>query len=511
VKTSLWRILFLLASVRCVCGQTAYDQAAAYLRGGDATHAIPMLQEIVASAPRDLKAQNLLGIALLTAGRKEEAGSHFLKALEVDPNFLPALKNLAVCEAALGRQQESKAHFEKLLAAAPSDPVAHLYLADFAFNAQDYASASRHYRSSAELYLQNTDSTLRFARAALETGDAAGAEGALNHLPADAAESQFQSGVMLAQAKRYRSAAGHFEIAARTYPDRYQAGFNLALVYLKSGDSVASIRAAEAIAADFPKAELQNLLSQAYEGAGRTQQAYDALRVAIRLEPADERNYLDLMALCLAHENWDLSLEISDIALQRVPASYRLRMQRGAVLAMKGRLDQAETEFRAAEKLAPDTGLPSVAVAIVALEKKEPERAITVLRRRREQHGGDYRVDWLLGEALMQQGSDEQAVPLLTEAVRLNPEAVQPRILLGKLLEKHGQTSESTRCFEEAHRLDPQDRSAAYHLAVLYRKAGKVTEAEALLRQVGDATSASEPLPTGSRELVRILRTEPRP
>jgi Flp pilus assembly protein TadD len=181
-------------------------------------------------------------------------------------------------------------------------------------------------------------------------------------------------------------------------------------------------------------------------------------------------------------------------------------MQRGAVLAMKGRLDDAETEFRVAEKLAPETGLPSVAVAIVALEKKEPERAIAVLRRRREQHGGDYRVDWLLGEALMQQGSDEEAVPLLREAARLNPETAQPRILLGKLLEKSGHTGEATRCFEEAHRLDPADRWAAYHLAMLYRKAGKVPEAEALLRQVGNATSAPERVPTGSRELVRILR-----
>jgi len=506
VTTGLWRILLLLGTAVRLCGQTEYDEAAAYLRGGDANRAIPMLERVVAAEPRNLKARNLLGIALLSAGRRSEAAAHFSTALDVDPNFLPALKNLAVCEAGLGRQKESQAHFEKLLTAVPSDPVAHLYLADFAFNAQDYGSASRHYRSSGGLYLQNAESTLRFARACLETGDPEAAGDALDRLPANAADAQFQSGVLLANAKRYQAAARHFEYAAPNYSDRYQVGFNLALVYLKAGEYAASARAAEAVAAEYPKAELENLLSRAYEGAGRTQEAYDALRVAIRLDPTDERNYQDLMALCLAHENWDLSLEISKIALRRIPASYRLRMQRGAVLAMKGRLDEAEGEFRAAGELAPKTGLPSVAVAIVLLEKKEPERAIAVLRRRREQYGGEPKVDWLLGEALIQHGSDADAIPLLTEAVRLDPEALQPRILLGKLLEKGGKITDAIRCFEEAHRLDPAERTAAYHLAMLYRRAGNVKEAEALLQQVGELTSASEPVATGSRDLVRILR-----
>jgi len=384
--------------------------------------------------------------------------------------------------------------------------VSHLYLGDFAFQDGDYSLAAGHYRACGGIYQQNAESTLRAARSFLETGDPSGGEEALRRLPANAGASQFQAGVLLANAKRYTAAATHFAAAANTYEDRYQAGFNLALVDLKAGDAAAAVRAAEALKEEFPRSELLNLLAQAYEKGGRTQQAYDTLRVAIGLDPAEEANYLDLMGLCLAHENWDLSLEISGIALERLPNSYKVRMQRGAVLAMKGRSQEAAGEFEAAARLAPESGIPAVALAIVALEAKEPERAIEVLRRRRAQHGGEYRVNWLLAEALIQQGSDGEAMNLLREAVKLDANAVEPRVLLGKLLEKAGDGAAAQKAFEEAHALDPAERTAAYRLAMLYRKSGRPEEAERLLRQVGDATSIGEAPAPNSRTLVRILR-----
>src|SRR5580704_5669259 len=93
---------------------SGYPAAVESVRQGRADLAIPMLEQILATSPNDLKARNLLGIALLNSGRKEEAGAQFRKALQADPGFLPALKNLAVNEMALGQQGEAKAHFERL-------------------------------------------------------------------------------------------------------------------------------------------------------------------------------------------------------------------------------------------------------------------------------------------------------------------------------------------------------------------------------------------------------------
>src|SRR5207244_9356791 len=103
---------------------------------------------------------------------------------------------------------------------------------------------------------------------------------------------QFEAGVVLSKANRFEAAARHFELAKKGYPDPYEVGFNLTLVYVNAGNVPAAIEAGETLAREHPKAELYNLLARAYEASGRTQQAYDSLRTATQLDPMDERNYV---------------------------------------------------------------------------------------------------------------------------------------------------------------------------------------------------------------------------
>ena len=495
-----------------LCAQPNYSTAAADVRNGHSEQAIPVLQQLVTQSPSDLKARNLLGIALMNAGRKEEARVQFEKALTMDPNFRPALKNLAVDEMALGRRAEAKRHFEKLLKDVPNDPVAHLYLGEIAFADRRYLLAVNHYEQSGGLHLKDPPVTLHFASSALESKQAAVAEGALQSLPASDAESQFKAGVLLSQANRFPAAARHFELARKGYADPYEAGFNLTLVYLNAGNYSAAIATGNELAREHPKAELYNLLARAYEASGQTQQAYDALRAATGLDPLDERNYVDLMSLCLAHENWDLSLEISTIALSHIPAAYRVRLQRGAVFAMMGRLDDAETEFFEAVRIAPQSAVSSVALALVEMQLKRPEKAVEMLRARRAKDRKDYLVNWFLAEALTQEeSSTDEAIAALEDAVKLNPSVAGPRVLLGKLLVKRGEPDRAARQFEEALRLKPDDHTAAYPLAMIYRRAGNLKRAEELMAIAAKATSAADPSTPGAgsaarEDLVRIIR-----
>src|SRR6266851_10212901 len=92
--------------------QSDYTAAAFYVRQGRPEAAIPLLNKILSASSSDLKARNLLGIALMSSGHRGEATVQFKKALHVDPRFHPALKNLAMNELAMGRNKEAKAHFE---------------------------------------------------------------------------------------------------------------------------------------------------------------------------------------------------------------------------------------------------------------------------------------------------------------------------------------------------------------------------------------------------------------
>lgn len=492
--------------------QPAYQEAAAYVQQGRFDQAIPVLQKILTTAPRDLKARNLLGIALLSSGRKAEAAVQFQKSLEIDPAFRPALKNLAVTEIELGRPKPAKTHFEQLLKLVPADPVAHFYLGEIAFADRRYAEAVAHYDQCGGQHWKGLPSTLHYARSLLASGKANAAEQALEKLPPGAgAEAHFDAGVMLAEAKRYEAAARQFQLAQNGYPDPYQVGFNLIVALLGANNNAAAVQTGEQLLAQGNrKAELYNLLSRAYEAGGHTQQAYDALREATQLDPQEEGNYLDLMSLCLLHENWDLSLEIADVALTRIPKSYRVRLQRGAVLALQGKMEDAEKEFLEASRVAPQADLPVVALALVEIDMSKFAEAASALRPRRTSK--DYRVHWLLAEALsrggVEQGSvqEKEAVAELQLAVRLDSTASSPRVLLGKMLAKRGDTASAAVHLEAALKIDPEDMSAAYQLALIYRDQGKTKQAEELAEKVGKARAAPDPSQFTQRNLAKIIR-----
>ncbi|MBZ5621951.1 MAG: tetratricopeptide repeat protein [Acidobacteriia bacterium] len=494
-------------------GQSLYQSAAAYVQQGDFERAVPLLLEILSASAGDVKAHNLLAIAYSAMGHREQANEEFRKILKIQPGFLPVVKNLAVNELSLGQFEDAGLHFEEVLKTAPRDPVANFGMGEVDYARKRYPEAVAHYQLSGDLYLKDPQATLRFARSCLANQKPDDAAGALERLAPQAdARARFEAGLLLARLEKYGPAAREFAAAREKYPDPYEVGYNLTLAYEKGDDHARAITTGEELVAKgYRKPELYNLLSQAYEHAGRTKNAYDALRLATQADPRDESNYVDLMVLCLTHQNYDLSLEISDIAIRLVPQSHRVRLQRGVVMAMKGRFEDAEQEFLTASRLGGEASLPFVALALVRMQMNKLPEAIEVLRRRRQLNREDYLVDWFLGEALSRDGAppgspeEREAVGALEDAVRVKPDSSAPRTLLGKFLVKRGELERAAESFEKALKLDPDDTTAAYQLALLYRKKGNAQRAQELFDKVSKAKSEDHDQFT-ERNLVRLLR-----
>jgi Flp pilus assembly protein TadD len=98
------------------------NQATDLIRGGKPVEAIALLEDAVAKAPADLRARNLLGVALSDAGRHEAAIEQFRLVLQQDPRFVAAVKNVAIEELQLGRDADARGHRAKALEMAPNDP-----------------------------------------------------------------------------------------------------------------------------------------------------------------------------------------------------------------------------------------------------------------------------------------------------------------------------------------------------------------------------------------------------
>ncbi len=495
--------------------QALYQEAAADLQHDHPEAALELLTPLIKSNPNDFKGLTLMGMALASTGKGQDAISAFEKALEARQGYPPALKGLAMSEMTLNRYSAAKSDFEQLLTATPQDAIAHAGLGEIAFVQGRFEDAIHQFEESDPLYRNDPRLLIEYARANIQKNQNAKAVAALSSTPENSdALMHFEAGSLLASLKAYEPAARQFEMALPNYPDRYSAGFNLVLAQVNAHKYPQAIHEGEVlIARGYRKAELYNLLADAYEHDGNTKQAYDSLRTATQLEPSDETNYLDLIRLCLDHKNYDLASEIARIGLGNIPRSERLHLQLGIVLAMKTRLEEAGKEFELAASLAPDRSLPHVALALVCIQTNRASEAAQQLRRRVRQFPDDYLGLWFLAEALNRSGAttgspeQKEAIEALRHSVRIDPDISQSQELLGKLLTREGQLGEATVHLERAVKLEPDNVGALYQLAQVYSKNGETARAKQLFAKVGQM-KAEDRENFANRGLQQIIRAE---
>jgi Flp pilus assembly protein TadD len=496
------------------CGSTRYDCALYYIGHHNLPAAIESLNYELQQSPRNLKALNLLGIALTESGSVDQANSKFRDALAVDPNFYPARKNLAVNEFTQHHLTESATDFRRVLQSAPADPIVHVYLAEISFQKKDPTAAIQHYETAGSRIQTNPMWTLHYAQCLAERGNASRATTVLDALPETDADTRFQGGLILGRAAAYSGAAALFASARKSYSDPYLAGYNQLLMLIRAesySDAIALFN--QLVAEGYGRAELYNLASEAYRKTGDLKQAYDSLRTATKLEPTAEDNYVDLAALCLDDESYDIGLEVLDVGIHYVPNSYRLYVQRGFMLVMRGRMEDAEKQFELASTLAPDKSLPYIALGEVWMQLGQAQKAADMLREKSQAPAADYLIPYIFAEALIRSGADAgtpaaaEAMRALEKSIRLNAKYPHSHAELGKLLLKEREIDRAIPELKIATELDPDDSGPFYQLGQAYRKKGEKAKADAALARVAQL-HAPEHQQDLNKELRRLVKQE---
>jgi predicted Zn-dependent protease len=439
------RILVIVVATAWATAQTvSYTEAIRRMENGEFSHAIELIDAILKQRPADLRALTLKGMALSGANYRQAGNRQFEQALSIDPNFAPALRGLAMNEAAQGKVVDAQRHFESVLKLTPQDPIPRLGLG--------------------EIYLAGKQP----AKAVAVLAQMPMAAGAAAH---------FQAGLLLAQSGNYATAAREFELARGGPVSDYDVSFNLALALFRSDEYAKAIQTAKnLIVQGNQKAEVYNLLGRAYEKAGDVRNAYDSLRTATKVDPADEVSYIDLIAICIDHRNLELAEEIAEIGVSKIPGSGPLRLQKGVVLATAGRFPEARTAFEGAIQVSPESNLPHVALGLMLLQMDQTNDAVDLLRRRTKQQKEDYLVLWFLGEALNRGGADgssaeaKEATSVLKRSAQLRPDVAAVKVTLAKLLLRTGDLDGATRSLEAALKLEPDNVAAMYRLAQVLSK-----------------------------------------
>jgi Flp pilus assembly protein TadD len=495
------------------CAQATDDCAVSYIRHRNFQAAIRSLNEELRQFPKNPTALNLLGIALTESGQTEQANGKFREALTVNPHFYAARKNLAVNEFNSQNFAEAETQFQRVLRDAPGDQVAHIYLAEIRFRKDDFAAAVKYYERGRSRLRQNPTWLLHYAQSLLANNDTDQAKAALQSLPADDAEDRFQAGMILGRAGAYAAAADFFASARAKYSNPDIAAYNHLLMLNQAHEWTKAIQLFQELTAEAQQhAELYNLVSESYVKTGQVQEAYDVLRKATQIDPTAEDNYVDLAALCLEYEEFSLGLDILNVGIHYIPDSYRLYIQRGVTLVMKGSVEDAEKDFQTASQIAPDKSLPYFALGEVWMQSGNTDKAVSVLRERNKR-GGDFLIPYIFGVALIRAGAEpgtpaaDEAVSALRSSILRNGSFSHSHAELGKLLFKQGDTDAAIRELRAASALDPDDAGPVYVLAQAYRKRGEKSQADSLLAQVTRLHSEEHKLDL-KKELKRLVRQD---
>lgn len=467
----------------------SYSQAEFLVRQGQWEQGIALLKQLLQTEPENLKAHNLLGIALTGKGDLVAANREFEHAARIDPHFSPALKNLAINEFGQKNTKGAERHFSQALDLAPNDPVIHAYLGHIAYSRQQYRKAATHLEKAGNLTHDPAVAT-ELAESFIEMGQQQHAFDLLSQLDQKSLSPQqrFSLGLTLAHHELYDRAIPYFQAVKEAYPNSYDAAFNLAVCYVLTKQFSQAIAVLNATVNLGQKtAELDNLLAEALEGNQQVQEAIDALREATQLAPKDENNYVDMATLCTKYDAYDLGLQIIEVGLHYHPESDRLIFQRGVLEAMKDRFDLAENDFQLASRLAPDRNLTYVALGVSYMQTGHLPEAIRSLRQRIKEKPNDPILLYLLGDALIRSGASPgdpafaEAHADLEESVKLNSKLAASQVDLAKLYLKENRLDEARDHLERAKAIDPKDKTAYSQLAVVYRRSGKPELASAML------------------------------
>jgi len=204
----------------------------ALVNAGRRDEAVPQFTRALQLNPGYAEAHNNLGLALAGSGRLPEAMAEYAAALRLKPDYPEAETNLGVALAGSGRLPEAIERFSAAVRLNPDYAAAHNNLAVALAGSGRLPEAIAQYREMLRLEPGYSEVHYNLGNALLASGrlpEAITEYGAALDLQPDYPEAEANLGAALAEAGRYADAIAHYERALRLAPGDPDVRHNLDL------------------------------------------------------------------------------------------------------------------------------------------------------------------------------------------------------------------------------------------------------------------------------------------
>jgi tetratricopeptide (TPR) repeat protein len=472
--------------------QKAYDAGMRLVRAGRLDDAIRVFQSGLQADTENLNLLDAIGATLSLQGNFGPAQQYFERSLQINPQFEPAQKNLAINYYNLAQYELAATEFGKL-AKFPGEPrsVANLFLGILADKNHNYSNSAALLEKSGPLMDKYPDALIAFADSLVQLKQTVKATVILNRIDAIrsvSGDQYVQAGILYSQLGQDKHALEEFDRAAQKESTGAALGYQRAVALDKLGRSKEAEQILKTLTIASPDPDSLNLLAHIAEKNQEFELALRSLKQASKLAPGREDNYLDFSTFCADYENFTLALDAAEIGLEHVPNSYRLTVQKGAVLEKLARLDEAEEVLKTASTLQSDNEVALLSLAIVQSHAEKLQDSVDTLTTAIQKYPDNYYMHYHLGVVLMQieqrDAADEttsrQVERAFRDAIKLNPSFSDSYYQLSKVY-----MGKSPKLAEEnlvaCLRIDPNHVGAEYTLGRLYMKSGRKAEGQALI------------------------------
>jgi len=149
-----------------------------------------------------------------------------------------------------------------------------------------------------------------------------------------------------------------------------------------------------------------------------------------------------------------------------------------------GDFDKAIAAFEEAHRLAPtDTSITAYVVQ-ANLSAKKYAAALELARKARAENGGDLRFARLEAQALRQTGKPDEAVSLLQDYVRQQPDKPEAYVALAQIYLDTKRGGDAVKTLQDAQQKFPGDTTIPFELGAVLDKQKRFADAESAFRQV---------------------------
>ncbi len=302
------------------------------------------------------------------------------------------------------------------------------------------------------------------------------------------ADADYREGVAALNRNDLKTAQLKFEAVTRLAPSAEQGHSALGAVLVREGQVAAGTRELEkALAIKPDDASAQMNLAMAYAQAGAAAKAiplFAKLEATANAERHPLPSYVLAAygrALAATGQRASAAAKMREAVAQE-PRSPELHDELGSLYAQGRDWHHAEEEFSEAIRLKDDFVAAHIHMGYV-LQAEQSAEATREWMKAYNLAPADPRIALTVGKALADAGQDEQAVPILEQAVKLEPRSAAAAYQLAIVLQRVNRVPEAIQLLKRVVEAEPKNADALTNLGMALSQAQQAKDAVPYLQR----------------------------